>query len=112
MDLKKAFDRVEFSSILHALREHQVSESYIHLLAALYKDQQGRVDDSDTFNILRGVKQGDTLSAIIFNCVLEFAFSKWRSKLLNHGFLMANGRRITNLRYADDVLLYGKSLPE
>ena len=69
--------------------------------------------ESRHFNILRGVKQGDVLSAILFNCVLDMAFDSWRRKLSFHGLYVAHGiPRLSNTRYADDILLYAKSLDE
>ena len=57
------------------------------------------------------MKQGDTLSAILFNCVLDIAFDGWRLSLNEEGLFIAYGLpRITNTRYADDMLLYAKSL--
>ena len=94
------------------MREHQVPEAYIHLIAALYGNQKGNVDNSTQFDINRGVKQGDVRSALLFNCALDVAFSRWRYRLNDHGISMENGRRITNIRYADEILLYGKSLQE
>ena len=75
--------------------------------------QTGSVNDSRQFNILRGVKQGDILSAILFHCILDIAFEDWKTQLHEEGILIsAQSERLTNTRYADDVLLYAKSLPE
>ena len=40
---------------------------------------------------------------------------KWKSKLSSHGFCLHpdnEHERLTNVRYADDILLFGKSLDE
>ena len=40
---------------------------------------------------------------------------KWKSKLRSHGFCLYpdnEHERLTNVRYADDILLFGKSLDE
>ena len=38
---------------------------------------------------------------------------KWKSRLSSHGLLLAEGaERLTNSRYADDLLLFGNSLEE
>ena len=59
------------------------------------------------------MKQGDTLSAILFNCVLDIAFDEWRLSLNEEGLFIAYGLpRLTNTRYADDMLRYAKSLGE
>ena len=77
------------------------------------KSQTGSVNGSYLFQIQRGVKQGDVLSSMLFNAGLESAFRAWRSKLCNHGFLLNAGSiRLTNVRYADDVMLFAKSEQE
>ena len=76
LDLRKAFGSVTHSAVFDALRDHGVEESYISLIARLYEGQTGTVHDSKDFKISRGVKQGDVLSVIIFNCVLDIAFEK------------------------------------
>ena len=79
----------------------------------LYRRQSGSVNGSDPFGIRCGVKQGDVLSAIIFNCVLDIAFDSWKLRLGDHGLFVAHANpRLTNTRYADDILLYAKSLAE
>ena len=74
MDMRKAFDIIDHNALFNALRNHGVQESYLQLLHVLYQDQLGSVNGSSTFQIQRGVKQGDTLSAILFNCALDMAF--------------------------------------
>ena len=53
IDLKKAFDRIEFGPLFNALRLQGVSEDYVALLSALYSQQQGKVNGSKFFDILR-----------------------------------------------------------
>ena len=74
MDLRKAFDTVDHAEVFRALGRHGVDPAYVALLRKLYSGQTGSVNGSRIFNILRGVRQGDVLSAIIFNCVLDIAF--------------------------------------
>ena len=61
LDLRKAFDRIQFGPLLDALRYKNVPETYVQLLLALYKNQKGCLNGSYLFPILRGVKQGDVL---------------------------------------------------
>eukprot|EP00973_Karenia_brevis_P062155 8644362-Karenia_brevis.AAC.1 len=112
MDLRKAFDRIELNALFDGLRKHGLPDSYINLFKALYANQVGHVEGSAPFAIKRGVKQGDIVSPILFNCVIEVAFERWKRKLRSHGFLLPDNSRLTNSRYADDMLLYGKSLSE
>ena len=61
-----------------------------------------------TFPIQRGVKQGDVISPLLFNAGLEHAMRKWKLRLQHCGFDLGNGEILTNMRYADDVMLYAK----
>lgn len=113
LDLRKAFDRLQFGPLFDALREQGLPEAYVQLLSALYKNQKGCVNGSHLFPILRGVKQGDVLSSMLFNAGLESAFRLWQSKLRKQGFLLTpNSERLTNVRYADDVMLFAKTEKE
>ena len=57
-------------------------------------------------HILRGVRQGDTLSPKLFTLVLEDIFKKldWKDRGLN-----ILGCRLNNLRFADDIVLLSDS---
>jgi len=117
LDFKKAFDTVEHSCLWEALRQQQVPNSYVKLLHTLYAQQSATVKTdrvSRPFSIQRGTKQGDPLSSLLFNSLLEHIMSdvkptwvekKWGIQL-GHG----QGSHLTNLRFADDVLLVSTSL--
>ena len=111
LDLKKAFDRIEYSSLFGALQSQGVSRPYLKLLAALYCNQTGDVNGK-TFPIQRGVKQGDVISPLLFNAGLEHAMRKWKHRLQHCGFDLGNGEILTNVRYADDLMLYAKHCDE
>ena len=64
---------------------------------------------SERYTIERGVKQGDVISPILFNAGLEHAMRKWKAKLLHHGVQLGHGNRLTNIRYADDLMLFATS---
>ena len=76
LDFKKAFDWTEFWPLFDALRIQHIPEPDIQLLAVLYNNQTGSVNGSYYFNILRGVKQGDIISPILFNVGLEMAIKR------------------------------------
>ena len=86
----------------------------------MYSDQTASVKTdkmSRSFNIERGTKQGDPLSSLLFNSLLEHIFkelrNKWSTK--KYGIRMTtftDQHRLTNLRFADDVLLTATSLTQ
>ena len=88
MDLRKAFDTVSHEHLLFSLGYHGLDPAYIALLQRLYKHQTGVVNESRHFQIQRGVKQGDVLSAILFNCVLDIAFENWETQLNDEGIFL------------------------
>ena len=119
MDFKKAFDMIDHDSIWQALHEQGVQEHYIDILKKLYKGQSGQVIDgqdcSRKFTIERGSRQGDPISPLLFNSVLEMAMRKAKMKWAHNGagFPIVEGEeRLSNLRFADDVMVFATSLPE
>ena len=113
LDLKKAFDRIQHSYLIEALREQGLSDAEVALILDIYSEQTGTIDGNHIFEIHRGVKQGDTLSSILFNAALEHIFRKWEQRLDSQGWLIRNNLpRLTHVRFADDILLFAKSLDE
>jgi len=59
--------------------------------------------------IENGVKQGDVSSRFLFNAGLEHAMRKWKAKLFHHAGQFGHGIRLTNIRYADALMLLATS---
>ena len=111
VDLKKAFDRVEHNALFDSLRSHGLGEEYCQLLHSIYTDQRGILSDTISFPIGRGVRQGDVLSPLLFNCALEAAIRQWKAELGEEGVAIRDGEqgdRLTNIRFADDLALVRK----
>ena len=103
---------MEYSQLFAALSDQGVPREYQVLLQCLCRGQKGVVDGC-FFDISRGVRQGDVLSPMLFNAALESVMRRWKRRLHDHGLLLApQFERLTNLRYADDLLLFGRSLGE
>ena len=112
VDFEKAFDSIEHSFLWRSLVEQGVDIRYVRLLATFYQGQRGHVCGSamsKAFQIGRGTKQGDPLSPVLFNAALEKVIEPLHKKWQAQGFGLpvenAAGRRLTNLRFADDILL-------
>ena len=121
VDFTKAFDTIEHAPLWAVLREKGVPDQYVNLLKHLYGDQHGYVQagvPSRSFRISRGVKQGDPISSLLFIAVTQACFSKLEDKWhklnqrragLQFGIEIQPGcRNLTDLRFADDVLLFAQ----
>jgi hypothetical protein len=118
VDYEKAFDTVEHAPLWKVLEQQGVPAHYVKLIEVLYTGQESYVQagvKSGTFSIERGVKQGDPISALLFIAVMQSCFaqlqSKWARLNLRRGGikfglqLSPAGGDLTNLRFADDVIL-------
>ena len=119
LDFKKAFDSIDQRYLWQALEEQLVPKGYIDILRNLYENQSAQVKTdkmSRKFTIQKGTKQGDPLSSMLFNSLLEKMMSTVKDRISSkkYGIQMgtSDSSRITNLRFADDVLLIGRSLPQ
>jgi len=61
---------------------------------------------SDIFPIKNGLKEGDALSSLLFNCVLEYA--NWRVQVNQDGLKLNGTHQL--LIYADDFHILGGSI--
>ena len=113
----KAFDSITHKSIWNALKSCGIEHDYISLLKKLCRDQKATVltdEESDMFDIKKGTRQGDPLSSLLFNTVLQKALEeyvpRWQKKRGMGIDLSDNDHDcLTNMRFADDVLLFASS---
>ncbi|GCC16572.1 hypothetical protein chiPu_0022439 [Chiloscyllium punctatum] len=114
VDLAKAFDSVGHKLILTALRRLQIPSSFIKLIANLYENNFTQIEGSkcktDPIEILRGVKQGDALSPILFNIVMDPLITSIEDKRQGI-FLGQDGKSFhcATLAFADDIALISES---
>ena len=99
------------------MRYYGIKPAYVKLLQKLCKQQEGTVltdKESEVFLIKKGTKQGDPLSSLLFNTVLQYSLennlTKWQEN--KKGIRLSDKTEdcLTNLRFADDVLLISTSL--
>lgn len=85
-----------------------VPDHLINLLKALYDNQEATVrteyGETEGFGIEKGVRQGCILSPYLFNLYSEHIMRQAGLESLNAG-VKISGKRINNLRYADDTTL-------
>ena len=111
IDIQAAFDSVHHRSIGDALRRMGIEEQMVHYIMEHYRDLTTTIycdkQDMGKVTISTGVKQGDPLSAILFNCVLD----KFLSALPTDIGGTVSGKKIPALAFADDLLLLTNSSP-
>jgi len=75
LDAKKAFDSIDHSFMLDVLKEFNFSSKFIHIVKTLYTKLTADVMVNGIryglLKILKGVKQGDSLSCVLFILCME-----------------------------------------
>ena len=75
LDLKAAFDSVPRQEIWNALQEKRIPSNLISTIKSAYLDPKGVIRlngiKSAPFRFYKGVKQGDSLSPLLFNIVIR-----------------------------------------
>ena len=114
IDFKKAFDRVWHEGLWQALRHYNFNNNLIQVIQALYTDSCSAVlinnSIGESFRTSIGVRQGCLLSPVLFNVFLDNIMEKALHEF--HTSITIGGRPISNLRFADDIDLMGKSEDE
>lgn len=116
VDFKKAFDSISREKMFEILKLYGLPGKIISAIKALYVSTKAKVvspdGDSDTFDILAGVLQGDTLAPFLFIIVLDYVLRisvdlsnekgiKIKAPLRTRG----KGLFLTDLDFADDLAL-------
>ena len=116
IDYAKAFDCVNHNKLWKILKVMGIPDYLTYLLRNQYAGQEATVrighGTTDLFQIGKGVHQGCTLSACLFNFYAEYIM---RNTGLDEAqaWIKISGRNIiNNLRYADDTTLMVESEEE
>ena len=114
VDFEKAFDRVSHKKLWSEMLKMGFPRHLVHLIRNLYESQQSNVragrHHSVWFRVGKGVRQGCLLSPYLFNIMAE-VLMRMALEGFEGGFRIG-GLRITNLRYADDIVLIASSPEE
>ncbi|EFO97547.1 hypothetical protein CRE_26029, partial [Caenorhabditis remanei] len=120
IDFKKAFDTIEPTALWESLKTQGIDSVYIKLLKECYNDCSTTITpfyNPVNIPITRGVRQGDPISPNLFSACLESAFRRmsWphlkedKDDYDNSPGIRINGRNLTHLRFADDIILISKT---
>ena len=115
IDYGKAFDCVDHGKLWKILKEIGVPDHLTHLLRNLCAGQEATVRTghgrTGWFQIRKGVHQGCILSPCLFNLYAEHIMRNAGLEEAQAG-IKIGGRKINNLKYADDTTLMAESEEE
>jgi hypothetical protein len=108
LDQSKAFDRVSFDFLFQALLRFGFRENFRRWVEILYRDISSSVIVNGYFTnpipLGRGVRQGCSLSPLLYVCFIEsFAIAIRRSSLVRGLPLPGGGEEAKISQYADDT---------
>ena len=116
LDQEKAFDRVDRTFLLNLLRHLGFGPSFLNCIHTLYNGANMRVIVngflSDMISIARGVRQGDSLSPMLYILCVEVLACKIRACSDIEGFLLpdAQGLQFKVGQYSDDTTSFVKDV--
>ena len=123
IDFRKAFDSIHRERMMKILKAYDIPDNLLGAIKLMYENTKARVlspdGETELFDILAGVLQGDTLAPYLFAIVLDYAMRKALEGREDLGFTLANRRSrrhppvtITDLDFADDIALISEEIAE
>ena len=110
LDQEKAYDKISHDYLWKTLEAFNLPQETISLIRNLYQDARSCVMingvKSDSYQVIRGMRQGDPLSCLLFDFAIEPLAEALRSSDLK-GFSIPNHpERIIATLFADDTTVF------
>ncbi|XP_074314431.1 uncharacterized protein LOC141649645 [Silene latifolia] len=120
IDLEKAYDRLRWSFIYDTLSDMGFPRLIIDVVMECVSSARMQIlwngEPTEQFTPTRGVRQGDPLSSYLFVMCLEKLQQAIDQEVRNNNWkpiiICRNGPQITNLFFADDMVLFGEATEE
>ena len=124
VDFRKAFDSIHRGRMMKILKAYDVPEKLLCAINLMYQNTRAKVltpdGETEQFEILAGVLQGDTLAPFLFAIVLDYAMRKaleGREEELGFQLEKRRSRRhppviITDTDFADDIALVTEEIEQ
>lgn len=118
VDFKKAYDCIHRASLLKILRNFGLHPKLIKMIKLTLTNTKSKVkfrgEVSEPFMIKTGLRQGDGLSPLLFNCALEYVMREWYKE--NPKSIRIGTRKdqidLNCLGFADDLALLANNIQE
>lgn len=107
IDLKKAFDSVHHDSIVRAAKRMGTPEPILEYLRSYYALGETELLGARV-RMTTGVRQGDPLSPLLFNAVIDEALVKAKKDFPSTGYRFSDREtetRVSSIAFADDLVL-------
>ena len=116
MDFSKAFDSAHRAKMMQTLKTYGIPNELVNAIEKLYEGARAKVlspdGETEYFEILGSVLQGDTLAPYLFTIVIDYIMRMAIDGKEELGFILNPKRNrqypaevITDLDYADDIAL-------
>ena len=116
LDFTKAFDSIHRGKTEQILLAYGLPKETVSAIMILYRNTKVKVHspdgDTDYFDIVAGVLQGDTLAPYLFIICLDYVLRTSIDKINENGFELTKKRSrryptktITDADYADDIVI-------
>lgn len=105
LDVSKAFDTVSHEAIRCALLQKGLPQAIVGYIAETYKRCRTTIKTEDgeiDIELNRGVKQGDPLSPLLFNLVVEPIIDAVQNQTMG---IEVEGQNLAAMVFADDIIL-------
>ena len=123
VDFSKAFDSIHRGKMEEILKAYGIPDETVTAIMMLYKNTRARVKspdgDTEYFDVVAGVLQGDTLAPYLFIICLDYVLraSIDSNKELGFTLVKARSRRypemtIADADYADDIALMSNTVSQ
>ena len=120
VDFTKAFDSIHRGKMEQILLAYGIPKETVPGITILYKNTKVKVrspdGDTEYFDIVAGVLQGDTLAPYLFIICLDYVLRTSIDKIRENGFELTKKRSrrypaktITDADYADDIAILGNT---
>lgn len=111
MDMEKAFDRVPRKKIWEVLEERNVNSKLIKIVKCMYKETRNKIISKNSmsreFNTKEGVRQGGSLSPLLFIAFMDKIIKETERKVKPFyiGYRFLEKVEIRECAFADDVAI-------
>ena len=116
VDFTKAFDSIHRGQMEQILLAYSIPKETVAAITILYRNTKVKVrspdGDTEYFDIVAGVLQGDTLAPYLFIICLDYVLRTSIDKIKENGFELTKKRSrrypattITDANYADDIAI-------